>query len=492
MKPRKFLIDRPDFGIITATDAFAFPGFQLLYYSLHLSHESVLNVYDLGMDTPQLEWCRRQADINIFPGESTNPIVSRDYNMWQTFNKPTYFLASPYSRNLWIDADCLVLDDLNPLINWMERGPLLVRDQFVNQDLLCNSDYLYHKHKVKNRHNSVFINAGILGLDKQRDKQLIDEWVGLIKNAIMDNKSLEALRWWDQGAINWAIERTGMLKSICFNHKWNEPGFRPSSNATPTEFLDGWTNPNNTVIMHYAGDGKPWKGWRSASVPIQDVAANGKHSSERLRIFSLWHDDKPPAIRTRTYIQKVNLNNLDCGEFQRNHIAEVRAFLAKGLWDQGPWDYVGFLTAKMHEKYPHLLPMHELHRLPFRPKTVWICAPAPTDWGRESDAHHPGIWNLLVEIEKLTGKSVKAGPTFYGNNFICHINVMKDFIVFFRKVFDYFYAKYWYDLPFNLGKFELRKAAAYFYERIAMQYFANRQDLTLRRIDWNYSKRRMF
>lgn len=476
------MIDRSDFAIVTACDRYAFAAFQLMYLSLMSQHDTQINVFDIGLTTNQREWCERQD--NIILHKLTYPLlIDSNHKMWQTWNKPVYFQQMPQRQILWIDSDCIILDYIDPIINRLEEKPVFIRDQFVNQEHLANSDYVYEVMPVPYRHKSIYVNGGIIGLDKERDSEFLSTWISMISEASSNDEVREGLRWWDQGALNWAIEKVGLLKSIWMNHRWNSPGIWPDRHSTVHQFLDAFHNPNKLGIMHYAGEEKPYRNW--PEVPLPDVP---KRQTHNLRIYSLWHDKNTPNPRTRPYIEEINMAELNCGIYQENHLAEARAFLSD-LVERGTEEYIGFLTARFNSKYERLLPMQQMHNLPLRPNIVWCADPAHENWSHTSNSAHPGILSLLEEMAAFTKLPLIHGPSLYSNNFICHRNVMRSLVVFFRKVFHEFHNRYWYDLPFNVGNYERRKAAAYFYERITMHYFANRTDLSIRVMDENAIKR---
>lgn len=487
----RWRIEDSDFGIITASDDRAFSGLQLLYYSLHLSHELPLVVFDIGLTHDQQAWCRNQADLRLFPFHTLNEdsAIPTSVEMWQSWNKPLYIVAAPFRRTLWIDSDCMIFGNLNPLAHRLKECPLLVRDFFAPYNILNNSPELYERLPVENPTISILANAGVLGFDKVRDRSLLDDWLRCIDLAFTDEVVARSIRWHDQGALNWAIQKHNLVGKIVLDHTWNEPAEFDHHVDGVTTLLQRYNNCHGGVIVHFAGQPKPWSKWETG-VPIQGKMSHtwdAESALGTLRVFVHWHEDEMlRKVRKRTYLQTVNLAELEIGEFQQNMLAENRVFLAEYLWKGLQTDYIGFMSASWDEKYHSLVKLHEIHKLPLAPGTVWCGGMSDSaDWARESNKHHPGMYALLEEMAAVAGMSLSAGPTICESNFICHRCVFDDFLAMWRRVFDHFYQKYGYDLPFlegcredwRSGRFDRRKREAYFYERITMLYFSNRHDL---------------
>lgn len=86
-----------------------------------------------------------------------------------------------------------------------------------------------------------------------------------------------------------------------------------------------------------------------------------KNFPEDIRILSLGHSKKQfDSINDRSYLKKVNLNDIDCGKYSDNKWAEARAYIAS---DEllGPAKFVGFTTASWNLKYEPYSRIDEFH-----------------------------------------------------------------------------------------------------------------------------------
>jgi hypothetical protein len=467
-----------DCCVLAAADSFVFTSLQLMYYSLTLSHDVKVYVVDLGLRPDQRAWADRQPGLTVINLAACGPMLfGRAEVMWQTWNKPLYIEACPSQYVLWIDTDCLILDDLRPLFDRIRRGPLFVIDP-APPEVVYNQPGLYDVKPVRRRITHSLVNGGVCGFCPARDAKFLGDWKGCIKAARENHLVRNSLAWWDQGALNWALEYNDLRENILYDNRYCTGGDRRERKDVIDLLTNGinW----NAAILHFCGRSKPWERWPGVWLVGQTADDDDLVGyKERLDVFVLSHSDAMlRASPKRTYLRPVNLDRLDIGRYQENHLAESRIFLSD-VPDTGS-EYVGFATARWDGKYhPPVSRLGHLGRLPLYPSTVYSPDVFGPNWAAHSDQHHPGMYKLLKEMAEVSGLRLEAGPTFYGQNFICHRSVYDDFIKVWRTLFDHFYQKYRYDLPFDVGRFERRRAAAYLYERFTCLYFANRTDLKI-------------
>jgi hypothetical protein len=184
-----------------------------------------------------------------------------------------------------------------------------------------------------------------------------------------------------------------------------------------------------------------------------------------------------PGVKTRA----VLLGELPlAGGLQDNRLGEGRGLLFD--WAGYPdTDFVGFLNARLLEKY-HYLPMTWDRLLDslkgVKANQVLAPWPAQVDWAEFSELMHVGITPLLKELEEFTGMRLRTGRRgLWANDFVCHWSVWLDFLRYWRKTFDHFHGRYGFDLPFPSYNIDPNRKPAYFYERLACLYFSNRHDL---------------
>jgi hypothetical protein len=481
-KPQKYKLDE-DCCILTAADSNVFAGFQFLYHSLDLSHEFVMQVFDLGLTAEQREWIEALPNVRIRNLEEAGTLLmGKTYEMWQTWNKPLYFKACGYERILWLDTDCVVHQDLRPLFERLMEMPVLVKDP-APPDVWKNYEPLYQKKPVKQRLRTAWANGGIVAIKKTRDDEFMDEWIRCIQEVSTDKVLMSHVRYFDQGCMNWAIERLGMRDKIWHDHRYCVVPGNNVNVGDPDVFIhEKLLIEQTAIIAHYYGINKPWAHYKSKSITGPLIpGVSPRITPAPLKVFVLWHDSSRIwRYPWRWYHQYINLSELPIGEFKCEAIAESRAYLAD-LPIAPEDEYIGMASARWNEKYRHeVTRLENLHHLNLSPNVVWAADRTPHGWAYNSDYHHPGMYPLLEEMARITGLQLTNNPTLYGNNFVCHRSVFEDLVVHIRKVISYFHKKYHFDIPFNNGHFDRVRQAAYFYERATMLYFANRSDLIIK------------
>jgi hypothetical protein len=66
------------------------------------------------------------------------------------------------------------------------------------------------------------VNAGVIGLDRERDAGLLNVWCGLVERAFADPTLQPLISWYDQGSLIWALESLGLLDAVRPEHvRWN-------------------------------------------------------------------------------------------------------------------------------------------------------------------------------------------------------------------------------------------------------------------------------
>ena len=196
-------------GIVTACDAGFFQESRWMLLSLRKQTSRPVEVFDLGLTARQREWVEGLGNCRIVKLPRLINRMSRILSspMWQTWLKPLYLLASRFDRCLWIDGDCFVLDDLEHAFEQIRVGPLFCPDttNAPNENRPKLYEWLPAGHDPLSR--SVRVNAGVVGLDKFRDRELLAAWAWCVQFAARNLRLLNLFRWWDQGALVWAMHR---------------------------------------------------------------------------------------------------------------------------------------------------------------------------------------------------------------------------------------------------------------------------------------------
>lgn len=186
------------------------------------------------------------------------------------------------------------------------------------------------------------------------------------------------------------------------------------------------------------------------------------------------NDDKLNKIKNNVYFHKVNLSKLEV-QHQINLLAENRIYFSDLVEEK--MDFIGFASYRWNEKYKNKL--EDQCRVDIGENQILVADKVDKNWADRSESLHPGMGRLLIEMSEISGLNLKCGETFYSNNYICSKKIFDDFLIYWKFVFNYFYIKYGYNLPFSnswkSNQYKPQLHQAYFYERITMLYFANKK-----------------
>jgi hypothetical protein len=212
----------------------------------------------------------------------------------------------------------------------------------------------------------------------------------------------------------------------------------------------------------------------------QEEAAAIARFASRCKIFVLHHGFGPAVARP--YLSTIDLQTIEIPpEFQDNRLAESRIYLWDAVLEQ-PQQFVGFATGRWDEKWVRLIKLERLHDVDGMLTRDGVLAALPTTtsrWVTDSEACHPGMGKLIEEMAQASGIPINECPTFWANNFICHKDVYRGFLMYWKKLFFHFYRKYGFSLPFSVGAFDSTRQFAYLAERFTMLYFSGRSDLKI-------------
>ncbi len=210
-------------GIVTACDALLFADLQYCLRSLRRVSDLPVELFDLGLTPRQRDWCTRR--IEGLTLKALPPLANRTQRnvrlpLWQTWLKPFYLLHASFDRALWVDADCVFLRDPADALDEIAKAPLLVADQtgceLVNRDGLADVLPSPRREPIASR-----VNAGVVGLDRVRDRELLAAWAWGVQFAGRNLRLAHLFRWYDQGALQWALGRLGRGGLLRTDSRWN-------------------------------------------------------------------------------------------------------------------------------------------------------------------------------------------------------------------------------------------------------------------------------
>lgn len=488
-KEEKYVLPE-DCGILTASNDYMFPGLQFLCYSLILSHKVNITVVDVGLTAIQKQWCISK-NINLI---EVNPdeMLFKDWNYREShiWNKAVYVDKSPYRKTIWIDSDCIVLENIKLLVDLLENGPVFTEDHFAPKSMMMNKPSLYSLLPIDpNKRSKVFINSGVFAIDKERDTELLEHWKFCVTRASCDPLVRDSCAWYDQGALLWAIEKLGLTHRIRREKIFNCPAMNAGGHWGNAQMgVEGYLESikkDGHIIKHFLSFPKPWHNWKHGRLTLNFENA----FSNKVKIFVLGHqEDQLAKVIPRPYLHKVNLNDLPIERFQTNLLAESRIYLASFL-QKVDHEYIGLVTSKWNQKYAYIntTNLEDLHqlRVHLKPKNVIVAQRTDNtsgglgdldtlDWRTHLEHVHKGIGPYLDELAKLSGV-YKRGPSFWANNFICHRTVFKQFLKHWLDMFFYFYAKYKFEYKYET--YDPSRLPSFFMEAITINYFSSRKDL---------------
>lgn len=264
----KIIIDE-DCVVVTAADSNIFVGLQYLVCSIVLSHKVNFIVYDLGLKEEEINWLN-SANVKIVKIHDDDLLIPRHMPNWQTWNKPVYISKSKKQNVLWIDADAIVLRSLRPAFEIIKKHGILVTadniaKNYVNDvvDCLSNFDLLYELLPTPSKIIRNHPNAGIVGFNfENTENEIFETWYNCIVEASKNNEVFSSCKWYDQGALLWAIEKECLSDKIAVDPYWNDgqswSDFGENFIANMSILLQH-VQVVDSGIIHFAGMCKPWR-----------------------------------------------------------------------------------------------------------------------------------------------------------------------------------------------------------------------------------------
>lgn len=212
-------------GVVTAADERYFLDVQLLVRSLECVGAPSIAVFDLGLRPHQRAWLvdRPNTSCLNLPTLNGNVAAPKDLDGWQLWLKPFYLLLAPFDRALWLDADTVVVAEVDEAFGLIDRSPLLINDRFG--PATQNDPRLYEVLPLPNdvAIGSWGLNTGVVGVCKRRDAELLARWADAVHWATRHANNRHLLRWRDQGALIWAIYQTDLAFVVRHDVVWNYP-----------------------------------------------------------------------------------------------------------------------------------------------------------------------------------------------------------------------------------------------------------------------------
>jgi hypothetical protein len=219
-KSKKWTINDCSIGIVTAADKNVFQGLQALFTSV--KNKVNFLCYDIGLTAEQKSWCFKN---NLQLKNISFPTNFTELKGWMSYTKPWVVADSPFEYTIWLDTDCIVVGDLTQAELISNKRTFFV-EHFLKY-YPPNSNYLYEQYPVKaNITDWKYINAGVFGVHKKDVEDLIiNKWQTLINVCLIDSKIKQTCDlYWDEGSLNWSLQRDNSVEFVTNNHLYNWPG----------------------------------------------------------------------------------------------------------------------------------------------------------------------------------------------------------------------------------------------------------------------------
>jgi hypothetical protein len=225
----------PEHGIVTLADANYFAGLETLYLSAQESFAAPVACFDIGLTEEQKAQATKHAGLSILPLPQTAdiaqvrrmfsdaaPLAKAAKRVWPLWICPFLIAASPFRRVFWLDCDLVVLRNLEGLFGMLDTGPVFTPENLA-PERTPNKPELYELMPIERRFDPAqpVVNAGVSGWDLARDREALEAYMHPVRRASHDARVANAISWWDQGCLIWAIQKTGLEHRVMPTPKWN-------------------------------------------------------------------------------------------------------------------------------------------------------------------------------------------------------------------------------------------------------------------------------
>lgn len=173
---------------------------------------------------------------------------------------------------------------------------------------------------------------------------------------------------------------------------------------------------------------------RKRIVSLIENQKENNHDFSNIEILCLGHhQDQFKTIQDRPYLKKINLNEIDAGEYSDNKWAEARVFLSKEDLFRKETEFVGLVTASWNMKYKPFSLIDNFHnwntsKLLLNSKSedkIFLCADIHCccSWVNHASNGVGSILDGLLFCNKADKKSGKFLLKLLGLNDYRHVKV---------------------------------------------------------------------
>lgn len=273
-------------GIVTLSDQNYFPGVVMLYRSIQSGGYPVpLVCFDIGLSDEQRQWSRRHLqfleirelpsdrDIDTIRRAPEDPALAKPGKRhWPLWICPFLIKASPFQRTFWIDADVVVLRNLEGLFRMLDEGPVFTLENLA-PEATPNKAQLYHLLPIARTFetNRPTLNGGVSGWDLERDKAVLRGYMYPIRRAFENPDIKAAISWHDQGALIWSVQRFGLEHRVTDDKTWNccvrhTPAYQRTFSWDEEGLAEIRATVQDVNLLHWNGVAVPWSA-KDATIP---------------------------------------------------------------------------------------------------------------------------------------------------------------------------------------------------------------------------------
>lgn len=264
--------------IVTMSDSNYYPGLESLYCSVQTFFPVPLICFDIGLTEYQKTTIAQQypllkvvdlpdtEDVHLVMDSFQNmdPVSKPGKRVWPLWLCPFLIINCPYPKVIWMDCDLVVLHHLDVLFELLETGPVFTPENLAPART-PNNPTLYELLPISREFDpsSPCINAGVSGWHKERDQHILEAYCYPIIQACHNLAIREAISWHDQGALIWAIQKTGQEHRVLNNYSFNLCVKHTPLLSNPLEWSPDVAERIRQIvtdanIVHWNGHRVPW------------------------------------------------------------------------------------------------------------------------------------------------------------------------------------------------------------------------------------------
>lgn len=287
-------------GIITSVDTNFFPIFQVFFYSIQMKAKIDMEVYDIGLTQEERVWCENQSRIQIRELDKEKYIIPHGFPHFQNWNKPMMLLESNFERYAWIDADCILTGRLEELFGMYKESFVVFecsKGWRPAIDLHSETD----RNLIPHQTSPPVINNGVMVLDSKNDRDMLIKWKEATEElyAIMKG-NINKVVCWDQGALQWVLEKECLLGKVFRRSAWNQFYPFPEKGHNINIFFKEMHRKDK--INHYCGKSKYkedektllWKDWPIIDSIDEEYLEKMDQLIRNIRLHWIGDSSKPP------------------------------------------------------------------------------------------------------------------------------------------------------------------------------------------------------